>query len=265
MEEDMTPDPTQDLTDEQWADLARLADGTLPPDRQASVEAWVAASPALTAMVDRQGMSLDAVAATATMGAPARLRARVERDGAAQPASARRRGRFVLAGAGALAATVALALVVFSPGGSGDAPTVVEAAAIGATPPRAAAPAAATPQLLRAAVDGVAFPNYAAKFGYRAVGARSDTPSGRTAFTVYYEQGGQRLAYTIVSGPPLTPPAGSQAVVRGGVTYHGFRAGGRAVVTWVRRGHTCVLSSTEASAAELVDLADWRGKGTVPF
>ena len=41
--------------------------------------------------------------------------------------------------------------------------------------------------------------------------------------------------------------------------------GGRAVVTWDRGGRTCVLSSPTARPAELLTLADWRGKGTIPF
>jgi hypothetical protein len=49
------------------------------------------------------------------------------------------------------------------------------------------------------------------------------------------------------------------------VEYRTFRDDGRTVVTWERDGHTCVLSSTEAPSAELLALADWRGKGAIPF
>jgi hypothetical protein len=53
--------------------------------------------------------------------------------------------------------------------------------------------------------------------------------------------------------------------VRAGVTYHVFRKDGRAVVTWERGGHTCVLSGKGVQDRELVALANWRGKGAVPF
>jgi anti-sigma factor RsiW len=51
MEEHMEPEPTNGLSDEQLADLARLVDGTLPADRRAEVEARVAASPQLARIV----------------------------------------------------------------------------------------------------------------------------------------------------------------------------------------------------------------------
>jgi hypothetical protein len=37
------------------------------------------------------------------------------------------------------------------------------------------------------------------------------------------------------------------------------------IVTWVRDGHTCVLSGVGAEAATLLDLAAWKGKGAVRF
>jgi anti-sigma factor RsiW len=257
----MASDP--EITDEELADLARLVDGTLPGERRAEVEARVAASPELARMVERQRTSLDAVRGTADIGAPARLRADIERRRAGRPAK-RRRSWAPYRGAIAAVAATALALALVLPGGG---PTVADAAALAQRPPTQAAPAAepGTPQLLRAQVDDVPFPNYDAKFGWKAAGAREDDPDGRAARTVYYGKGGRTMAYTIVSGDALEYPADASKTKRGGVDYRSFSDDGRTVVTWERNGHTCVLSSDSAPAAELVELADWRGKGAIPF
>ena len=42
-------------------------------------------------------------------------------------------------------------------------------------------------------------------------------------------------------------------------------AGDLRAVTWERGGHTCVLSAKGVPATELVALANWRGKGAIPF
>ena len=263
----MEPEPTNGLSDDQLADLARLADGTLPADRRAEVEARVAASPQLSSIVERQGVALDALRGTADTGAPARLRAQVDRRrGAGRTAGGGRR-RVVLGGAIAAAASVALALILVLPGAFSGSPSVADAAALAEKPPTQAAPGGVpgTPQLLRAEVDDVPFPNYAAKFGWKPVGAREDDPSGRGATTVYYEKGGRAIAYTIVSGDALDPPSDARSTTRGGVEYRMFRDDGRTVVTWERDGHTCVLSGKAVRPAELLMLADWRGKGAIPF
>ena len=67
------------------------------------------------------------------------------------------------------------------------------------------------------------------------------------------------------SGDALDPPGDARRTKRGGVEYRTFRHDGRTVVTWERGGHTCVLSSERARPAELIALADWRGKGAIPF
>src|SRR4051812_26316203 len=101
---------SDDLTDEQLADLARLIDGTLPADRRAEIEAEVAASPQLTAAVASQGAAIDALRATAAVGAPSGLRRRIE----APPARAPR--RFVRpVSVGLAAAAVAIAIVAVLP------------------------------------------------------------------------------------------------------------------------------------------------------
>ena len=54
--------------------------------------------------------------------------------------------------------------------------------------------------LLQLSVDGVPFPAFSQAFGWQATGAREDTLADRRAATVFYEHGGRRIAYTIVSG-----------------------------------------------------------------
>jgi anti-sigma factor RsiW len=266
-EEDMEPELTDGLSDDELADLARLADGTLPADRRAEVEARVAASPQLSSIVERQAAALDAVRRTADTGAPARLRAQVDRRRSGGRAAGVGRRRGVMGSAIAAVAAAALALILVLPGAFSGGPSVAEAAALGEQAPTQPAPGVVpgTPQLLRKEVEEVPFPNYAAKFGWTPVGARQDDPSGRGTSTVFYEKGGRRIAYTIVSGDALDPPSDARTTTRGGVEFHRFRNDGRTVVTWERDGQTCVLSSRAVRSSELVSLAAWRGKGAIPF
>src|SRR5215207_4382883 len=92
---------------------------------------------------------------------------------------------------------------------------------------------------------------------------RTDRLDGRLARTVFYRQGGKRIAYTIVSGPGIRAPEGSHLTRRNGVDLHSFDAGGRRVVTWWRVGRTCVLSASRVGEHELLALASWKGDGTV--
>jgi hypothetical protein len=263
----MEPDPTIGLSDDQLADLARLVDGTLPPDRRAEVEARVAASPQLASIVKRQGVAVDALHGTASTGASARLRARVERRQRGGQVHEGGRRRTAIGGAIAAAVAVALAAILVLPGAIGGAPSVAGAAALAEKPPTQPAPrpVPGTPQLLRAEVDGVPFPNYAAKFRWVPDGARQDAPSGRSATTVYYDKSRRTIAYTIVSGDALEPPSDARVTRLGGVEYRSFRDSGRTVVTWKRGGRTCVLSAKAVPRPELLTLANWRGKGAIPF
>jgi anti-sigma factor RsiW len=270
MDESMEPDLTNGLSDDELADLARLADGTLPADRRAEVEARVAASPRLSSIVARQGIALEALRGTTEIGAPARLRADVERRRGAVR-ERRGGGRRLAIGrslaAVAAVAAVGLALILVLPSGFSGGPSVADAASLAEKPPTQPAPRAVpgTPALLRAEVDDVPFPNYAAKFGWKSAGAREDDPSGREATTVHYRKGARTIQYTIVSGDALDPPSDARTTTRAGVEYRSFRHDGRTVVTWERDGHTCVLSAKAVRPAELLALADWRGKGAIPF
>jgi hypothetical protein len=247
------------------ADLAAFADGSLPARRQAKVSAAVERSPQLQALVEEQRDALAAVRAV-DVSAPPALHARVQ-------AERRRQGRprwrgFALAGglATAMAAAALLAVLVL-PGGHSGAPTVAETADLAQRGPSAPAPPQQRrePNLLAASVAGVPFPDYRAMFGWRASGARADDLDGRATRTVFYDREGRRIAYTIVSGAKLDWPANAPRTSREGVQLRYLRSGATNVVTWLRGDHTCVLSGTGVARGELLELAAWKGKGTIPF
>ena len=43
------------------------------------------------------------------------------------------------------------------------------------------------------------------------------------------------------------------------------RDGDRTVVTWLRDGHTCVLSGSGVPRRTMLELAAWKGDGAVAF
>jgi hypothetical protein len=282
-----------DLDDRTLADLTALADGTLRGRRRARLEAEVARSPELQGALERQRRAVAALRSVEER-APASLRERVEaaRSGrtarrgraAARERSADRPGRTpdrdrerrtrrplggflrspAFAGGLAAGAAFALILALVLPGGAGG-PSVVEAAELAERPAEAPAPRPepGEPALLDARAEGLAYPNWAREFGWRAAGRRVDEIDGRRAVTVFYEKEGRRVGYTILSGEQLDPPDDSRTAVRDGTTFRGFASDGRLIVTWPRQGHTCVLSGEGVDAATLIDLAAWSGMGAV--
>jgi hypothetical protein len=164
--------------------------------------------------------------------------------------------------AGAVA--VALAAIVLIGGGPG-VDDVAAAAVRAPTAQVAAVPPDS--KLLNENVDGVAFPDYAAKFGWKPVGTRTDEIGGRRTRTVFYEKNGKRIAYTIVAGDPLSAPGDAATASYEGTELLTLQSEGRTVVTWKRGGHTCVLSGIQPEVArdELLMLAGWKGKGAIPF
>jgi anti-sigma factor RsiW len=296
-------DPRPRLSAADEADLAALADGRIDPARRAAVQAHIDADPVLAAAFADQRAALRALALVSEqVSAPLALRARIEelervaaqpsrrpawarrrraggsqdgraadgdargsRDGPAVGRDARRArvlrpGRLLPAGGLVAAAVVVLFLAL------GSQPTVQSALAAATRPPQAAALTdPAQPKLLREQVDGVRFPDYAAKFGWRAVGVRTDDLDGRTQRTVFYERGGQRVAYSIVSGDALDEPGGARRFTREGTALRGFTGDGRNAVTWRRGGHTCVLSGAGVGTAALLELAAWHGLGAIAF
>src|SRR5947209_3377529 len=135
---------TQDLSPAQMADLSALADGSLEPERREIIRAWIASSPELSELYERECAAVRVLHEAATERAPAGLRLRLEAERAGRTRKPRVRiGYGVLAGAVAAAAIVAVLLVL--PGGAPGAPSVSQAAALAlrgpASPPPAPDPA----------------------------------------------------------------------------------------------------------------------------
>src|SRR4051794_5584628 len=239
-------------------------------------------------------------AAVAETSAPLALRERIERDRErARPATRRRRlgpagslaalaaaaaaavgispggpagraprrRRLGLAGSLAAVAAAAAAAVVISLGGTSE-PGVLATVQLAGKGPVLPAPKhdAAHPARLRAQIDGLPFPDWNAKFEWRASGARRDKIEGRDATTVYYVGAtGARLAYTILGGPAIEPPGGARTVRLRGTPYHLVNRGSQRIVVWQRAGHTCVMSAPVAVPEQrLLDLAAWDAGGALP-
>jgi hypothetical protein len=58
---------------------------------------------------------------------------------------------------------------------------------------------------------------------------------------------------------------GAETIERGGVVAHTYSDGHRLVLTWLRRGHTCVLSGAGVQRDAMLRLAAWRSHGEVPY
>jgi hypothetical protein len=245
------------ITDRDRAEVAALADGSLPAQRRAAVEARIAGSPELGGLLARQRTAIQAIRA-AGGPAPSALRARIE---ARTPV---RRWR-VAAGVGVAAAAAAAVIVLLLPSGAPEAPSVAEAARLAAREPTGPAPGRYddVDTLLAREVDGIRFPRWAKRFGWPATGERTDRLGGRRAVTVFYARRGHRIAYTIVSGRALREPRARPVVVEGTE----FRVVGEQtqVVTWRRKGHTCVLSGRGVTAGSLLALSSWRAGGDLAY
>jgi hypothetical protein len=207
-------------------------------------------------------------AAVAETQAPLALRERLETQRErAQPA--RRRRRIGIAGSlAAIGAAVAAALVI-SLNGAGGTPSVLATVQLAGGGPTLPAPKvdAGNRNLLDAELDGVPFPEWNAKFRWRATGARRDEIEGRPATTVFYDNPrGARAAYTILGGAAIDPPQGARTVHKNGFELHVLRRGMQQVVVWDRNGHTCVMSAPASVPEErLIALAAWDAGGGVPF
>ena len=53
--------------------------------------------------------------------------------------------------------------------------------------------------------------------------------------------------------------------MRSGIVVHAFADNRRLIVTWLRRGHTCVLSGVDVPLDALTALAAWRSHGERPI
>ena len=187
---------------------------------------------------------------------------------AAAPVRRRRPPRLALAVGGVVGcAVIAAAIgVIVSPTGGGSlspgVPAVARLALASATLP-APAEDPARPRFLTQAVDGVTFPYWEVSRGWRATGARMDTLNDRRIVTVFYaSHAGTRVGYSIVAGSALAQ-RGATTVERLGVRFSVLTDGPLQVITWLRSGHTCVLTGRGVSAAALLRLAT--GDGTRPL
>jgi hypothetical protein len=183
------------------------------------------------------------------------------------PAAPRRRpGRLALAGAVAVTTLVAVLAIALT-AGSPSSPTVAEAAAVATRAATAPSPTrdAAHPTLTRASFDGVRYPDWEERFGWRVAGQRTDSIGGRATRTVFYRHTHHRVGYTVISGEPLKRPAGAQRLVVNGLEMYRYRDGRNTVVTFVRNGHTCVLAGYVHFASTLPKLASWDGDGVIRF
>jgi len=165
----------------------------------------------------------------------------------------------------AAAAAVVIALVVGSGPGTTHALDLRSAAAPTLRAATMAAPreSGMRHSQLTAAVDGIAFPYWAERFGWSAAGARHDRIGGRTVTTVFYRDGaGQRIAYAIVGGMPAPRVQAQSVAWLGGTAYGLSTVAGRRVVTWERAGHLCVVAGRGVSDATLLRLASWGEHGT---
>jgi anti-sigma factor RsiW len=245
-------------------DLARLADGTLEPSRRHRVEQRVARSPELQVRLRAQRRAVAATRSVAKLErAPLALHTQY------RALISRRRHRAPVFALGLAGVAGALAWTIAAVGGGQAALTVAQAATIAVRPATAGVAEPATDDhvaLPGVQADGMPFPYWEDRFGWHATGERTDHIDGRRLTTVFYRRGAERIAYTIVSGDALAPVAAARTTVRAGTMLAGSWSGGRPVVTWLRLGHTCVLSGGRGvSFGALLKLAGWRAHGEIPF
>ena len=236
-------------------DLTRLADGTLDSSRRQRVARLIVTSPELQARLHEQRRAVAATRAVAQRES-APLHLRLDRPTVAPHRRARRTPTFAAALAGAAGAIV---WTLAALGSSGSGLTVAQAATLANRPAIAAVTQPREDQvtLPHLSAAGLPFPYWDDRFHWRATGSRTDLVDGRTLTTVFYRRGGQTTAYTIVSGPALAVGTHTRIGTLSSADRH--------VVTWLRRGHTCVLSGRGVPFAALVRLVAWRGHGRIPY
>jgi hypothetical protein len=166
-----------------------------------------------------------------------------------------------LAAGGAFAAVlIALAIVVGLSGGGSSTLNVRDASRTALRHATSGPPAESSSNRreLAAAVDGVSFPYWGAHFGWRSTGSRTDRVDGRRITTIFYaNRRGQRIGYAIAAGTSPAQMSGGVVSMRDGTPYRLLTVNGRAVVSWLRQGHLCVVSGRGVDGATLLRLASW--------
>jgi hypothetical protein len=245
-------------------DLARLADGTLAPERARELEERLAGSPELSAMLAEQKRAVAAVRGLEDQ-APLVLRERIETMRERGAPKRRNTRRFGLLGALTTAAACLAVAVAVIVGSGASGPTLAKASAFTFQPATGPAPTHTSDGTLDRNVDGVPYPYWKGEYGWWASGSRVDKINGRTATTVFYRKGDRRVGYTIVTGKPVDLPGSAAMTVRKGIRFHIAPLHGATVVTWERRGHSCILSGVGVSKHELLKLAGWKDSGELPY
>ncbi len=250
MEDQMTNEPQFPE-----AELARLADGSLPEQRAAELRAEVAKSPQLQQALAEQERAI-AFARSAEPQTPDSLRRWVdEQTRAASPVRQRRRLRisFALPAMAVAAAAIAALIIVVSAGS--NAPTLQQTTNLALASRTAPAPSVSPGNrtVLTDTGAGIPFPNWGPT-GWKPSGARVDKLGGRTIVTVFYKNPeGAKVGYAIVGGAPIAVNGGTAQDV-GGVQYTFLTIGATHLVTWVQSGHTCVVAGRAVSNQTLLHL-----------
>jgi hypothetical protein len=168
-------------------------------------------------------------------------------------------------GAATAVAAVAAVLVLALAGGGSPSLSVRQASALTLRAATMPAPSENTRKrgALMENVDGVTFPYWTGRFGWRASGARSDAIDGRTVRTVFYADAhGQRIGYAIVSGTPAPAANGGAVVWRHGTPFRLLSENGVTSVVWLRSGRLCVMAGRGVSSSTLLALASWRERAS---
>jgi len=244
------------------AELARLADGSLPASREAELRGELERSPELASALAEQQRAVTLLRSADEVRAPDSLRQRIEEQARAAGASGRRvrprvRLRLAIPSVSALAAAVAVAVVLIGGGTGTSAPTLAQATHLTLASATFPAPAESSSgaNTLDDSAAGIPFPYWSRSVRWNAVGARSDRVSGRQIVTVFYaNQSGSRVGYAIVGGAAL-PVHGGATVWRHGVPFRLLNVGGARLITWLRSGHTCVIAGRSVSDRTLLALA----------
>ena len=168
--------------------------------------------------------------------------------------------------AAALAAAVAAIAIAIGLSGGGNGSFIRQASALTLDRATAAAPSENPHRSgqLTATVEGVAFPYWEDRFGWRSTGTRSDHVNGRAVTTVFYgDRRGRQIGYTIVAGTPAPKQDRGAIAWRNGTRYRLLQLHGATVVTWLRDGRLCVVAGRGVSGATLLALASWHERGSV--